>query len=228
VFQRTYLNNFLIISLLLTVTIAANAANITLETTNNPAYVAATLDVTCDKAFENFERSLTKLIADIPFVSEARFMGKSEWKQESSDGNMTVSTKAIHLSVNPTLSKEFPTTFVPGTVRKTVCGTPPPNTTSTCTSTYIVAFTGADAVTYQKITESSRTQNWTSSFNGTLTFSDAEANCNLTTQLYIADNTYLWAKKHLIKDMNPTLVESGIVNRFIAWAKAILPAVEGK
>ncbi len=217
-----------IVAVTLSIPFLANAASITYTYTQNPAYVNATLDVSCDKALENFEKQMAKVVGSIPYIAGSRLMSASDWKEETKTETVVVTTKTLNIAASPTLTKEFPTTFVPASVSKTVCP-PKKDGTAACVNTIVVMFYGSQAVTYQKVTEATKSQNFLKSFRGTMTFTDSGVSaCTFNNQLNIDDNTYLWVKKHLIADLNPTLIEGRILNRFVDWAKNILPTMEGK
>lgn len=197
---------------------------------SNPAYVTASLAVSCDKAVEFFEKNAGKILGDIPFVSDARVMGKAEWKPvEGSKNDYSESfSKSMNIGVTPTLTKEFPTVFIPATMKKQFCDPPKENGLS-CQTNYSITFNGSEAMLYEKVIEASKSQDWMKSFNGSMTFqSTGSSSCMFTNTFTISDNTYLWVKRKLIKDVNPILIEERILSRFVEWAKLVLPTVEGK
>jgi hypothetical protein len=195
---------------------------------SNPAYVTASLAVSCEKAVEFFEKNAGKILGDIPFIADARVMGKADWKETDKGDYYTNYTKSMNLGVTPALTKEFPTVFMPATMKKQFC-LPPKENGLSCQTNYSITFSGAEATVYEKVIEASKSQDWMKSFNGSMTFqSTGSSSCTFTNNFNISDNTYLWVKRKLIKDINPILIEERILTRFVEWAKLILPTVEGK
>jgi hypothetical protein len=204
------------------------AATITYTSTTNPASVTATLNAPCDKVYENLEKLAGKIFGDIPFVSDARVMGDSDWKESSTTTTSTTSKKSLNLSITSTLTKEFPTTFLPVQVERTICN-PKRDPSASCTDYYTLTFNGTQAVIYKTVVEGTSTDDWANSFSGAMTLTaDGSDSCKFVNSLSIVDNSYLWAKRHMIKDLNPNLVEGRILTEFTNWSKNILPTMEGK
>jgi len=197
----------------------------------NPASLTARLDVSCASATATFEKELGKLLTKIPYIRDARNMHGTKWEPIESYGKWKSDKKQIYLSVNPVLAKEFPTTFIPAEAIRRICDRSSDGQLieSSCTDYTNYALTGSQGLTYQKVIETTRSQNWLNSFSMYARFEEATpTTCNLRTELYISGNDYLWAKKHLIGDINTTLIEARILSRFVDWSKVILPELEAK
>ncbi len=222
-------NIFLVVALATPLTHAAQILS-TSSPKYNPASVTALLAVPCSQAVEFFEKNAGKILGDIPFVADARVMGKPDWKEiESSRTDYSKSyAKSMNIGVTPTLTKEFPTVFIPATMSRQDCQ-PAKDGGISCTTNYSITFDGSQAAVYEKVIEASKSQGWMKSFKGSMYFEAyGSAGCKFSNNFSISDNTYLWVKRKLIKDVDPTLIEGRILDRFVEWAKLILPTMEGK
>lgn len=206
-----------------------NAGQVTAVSETDPAKVTSSLDVGCFKAFDNLEKNVSKIFGSIPFVSDARVISSSPWNESSKGDASTAYTKTLNISATPTYSKEFPTIFMPITVYKTACNPPKPNTTSTCKNTISMTISGTNAVIYQKVTEVTKSQDWAHSFSSAINLEEENSQkCNMEHTFSISGTDYLFAKKHLMQNLNQTVIEGRILSRFVGWAKTILPQMEDK
>jgi hypothetical protein len=228
--NQNWLLNFLIAALLVLPTILPSkslAAKITFTDTSNPSTVTASLANSCDNVYAAFEKQVAKMFSSVPYVSSVSLMGATEWKEDYKDGNYTNSSKTVNVAATPTLRKEFPDVYLPLRVSRTVCNPKRETTAAPCSNQYAVTMYGSDAVVYQKVTEVTKNQSWIQSFQYNLTLvEDGTTKCTAEQKFSINNNSYLWAKRHLVKDINPTLIESRLLTRFADWAKTAVTPME--
>ena len=207
------------------------AASVLSTSMVNPAGIAATLDVACEKAAEVFEKETKKVFSDFPYLRDVRSMHQTDWKEDVKSDSLVTSSKIFYLSVAPTMVREFPMMFLPADVVRIVCAKRPDGSlvSSDCTGAQSYSVIGSKALLYQKAVEATVGQNFLKSFRVELRFSGNSAtSCTFGSNLYIDDNSYLWLKRHMVGNQDPSLVEAKIRSKFVDWSKSILPKLEAK
>lgn len=223
------IQDLLVLSLVsLSLSSAASAATSVTTVETNPASVSATLVKNCLKAYDKFEAELPSFLSKINFVERASLVSASDWKATSQAADHVMEERNLFYSVTSTVQREFPMTMFPITVsRKRCLGIQIPGQEA-CADSVTVSMTGKKAVVYQKALELTRRNHsvW-GSFTFAMSFAKASADtCTFSTSLTGLDTSYLWAKRHLIDNVDHTTVEARLFKGFVSWGVSILPVME--
>lgn len=207
----------------------ALAANINYVSEANPAAVSATLDRPCTEVVDKFVGNLQKLTTKVAYLKDLRMMQNPDWKTISTSEGYKDESKVISLSMNTNFEREFPSTFLSIEAYRRTCakkrdGQP---ISMDCLDSTSLSVNGSKAVVYEKAIEARRRGKWLDSFTISFNFlNQGPTSCIINPTLSINNSGYLWAKKHLIKDIDPTLIEKKILSRFIIWAKELANDLE--
>jgi hypothetical protein len=216
---------------IVTVVVAKGAlsANINYVSEVNPAAISATLDSSCAEVTEKFIKHLQKLTAKISYLKDLRVMQNPDWKVTSATEGYKDEAKTVSLSLSTNFEREFPTTFLTIDMSRRTCAKrrDGQNLSTSCYDSTNMSVNGTNAVVYEKVIEARRGGKWLNSFSLSFGFSNQGANaCIFNPTLSITNSGYLWAKRHLIKDVDTTLIEKKILSQFVSWAKTTAQELE--
>jgi hypothetical protein len=198
------------------------------KTETNPASVTATLARTCLKSYEKFESNLTTSLAKIAFIDQVDLTNATPWKEVTKTSDSFTEERSLYFSISTTMPSEFPMTLFPVTVTKKTC-TAGQASSSTCAENITVSMEGAKAATYQKTVDLKAKSKsvWASfSFSMTLDKGATADTCTFATTLTGVDSNYLWAKRHMMNDVQPAVVEARLFKSFANWAEALALELE--
>ena len=197
---------------------------------SQPASVSATLDVSCEDAYEVLIKNLPKQLSSAPYVKSVRSLAVGDWEKQTNGGGTTTQTRADHYSVNFVTPKEFPTTVFSTDLHQSLCpevqdaGAGP-----SCTNSRTLKISGQSASIYRKVIELGGASNPFQSFDVDFSFSDASpTTCSFSSYFTISNSKYLQALKHLLTGTEPSQVEKAVLEHYVAWATSILDAMEGQ
>lgn len=195
---------------------------------SNPSSVSATLAVSCESAVSTFEKKFDQFFVGVPYVRQVSKVSGTAFRDGEKSTTHHIQNKEIYYSLDTTMAKEFPMSLATVTLEKKIC-LKKDDPKSECKDKWNLTLDGAKTVTYQKAVALGKSQNIWKSFSMSFTFTPTGSNsCSYSSTLTVNDSQYVWAKKHLLGQMEPVQLEKYIHKSVTDWSSRLAAKLEGE